>query len=246
MTVAATGVDYKSAPSDYAALFKTYFPYMVNLVSRNGIDDNNKEDVASDILKHFIDTDIINQFNPDLVFEYEGTPRPARFKSFLSRKVFNYCKGYRDKQKRLAAREIQICDIHLSEDESSAGHKTRGVGSVTAGSWADVYGPPNPDHAHHVIELVGEEQDAQRLRAWLYGQPRRSSHDRCDLVELFDAVRKQVLATGEYNIAELQEIFDLSTTTMHTWVWWLKSNVAQYYGRPSPPKRARTLGTVDS
>lgn len=233
MTSIASGVDYKSAPSDYAALFTIYYRYIVNLVAKNGIDDNNKEEVACDIIMHLIDIDIIGQFDPDLVFEYQGSMRPARFKSFLSRRVFTYCKHYRDKQKRLAARELQLCDQHLTSQRAGSSKE------VSPDTWVDIHGTPHPDHADTVIELVGEQQDATWLRTWLASRPRRSTHDRCDLVELFDAVRQQVLTTGEYNIADLRAQFQLSTTTMHVWLWWLKANVAEAYGRPTPPKRSR-------
>lgn len=236
MFATATGVDYKSAPPDYAALFQIYYPYIVNLVAKNGIDDNNKEDVASDILMRLIEHDFLADFDPDLVFEYEGQPRPARFKSFLARIVYKYVRGYYDKQKRLAAREIQICDNTIGDSDQQHGMRS-------GGSWIDLFGPANADFSDDVIEMIGEEQDSGWLRTWLSTRERRSSHDRCDLVELFDAVRAQVLSTGFYNIADLEKQFSLSTTTMYTWLWWLKSNVAAAYGRATPPKRRRVLKT---
>lgn len=233
MTTTASGVDYKSAPADYAALHEMYFPYMVNLVSKNGIDDNNKEDVACDIFLRLMEHGFLEDFNPDLVFEYEGQLRPARFKSFLSRIVSLYVRGYYDKQKRLAHRESQICDLVVSDVYSG-----RGVEKTT---WVDLHGEPTPDHSDDVIDMVAEQQEAEGVRQWLATRERRSIHDHCDLVELYDEVRSQVLSTGQYDVQRLQERFGIGTTTMHTWLWWLKTNLAALYGRPTPRKRARVL-----
>lgn len=234
MATSVSGVDWKSAPEDYAALHRIYYPYMVNLVAKNGIDDNNKEDVASEIFLRLIEKGFLEQFDPDLVFEHNGELRPARFKSFLARAVTLYTRGHYDKQKRLSSREVKICDVQF-ENETSNGFF--GVQDT----WANIYGPPNPDHADDIIEMIMEEQDARGIRAWLSVREKRSSHDTCDLVELYDAVRAQLLEFGEYDVKKLQEKFHLSCTTMHTWLWWLKQNLAVAYGREVPPKRRRTL-----
>lgn len=238
MTAIANGVDYKSAPEDYAALHQIYFPYIVNLVSKNGIDDNNKEDVASDILLRLMENRFLEDFDPTRVNEYQGQLRPARFKSFLSRIIHLYVQGHRDKQKRLARREIQVCDIVVGDDGGSKHGLTPGSAGDT---WADLYGTPHADHADEVIDVLQEEQEAEGVRQWLATRDKRSIHDRCELVTLYNAVRIQVLAHGVYNVRELQGQFGISTTTMHNWLWWLKVNLAVLYGRPIPRKRPRVL-----
>lgn len=237
MSKAGSGVDYKSAPKNYADLHTMYYPYMVNLVSKNGIDDNNKEDVASEIFLRLYERGFLDQFNPDLVFEYQGEARPARFKSFLSRVVTIYVRGYSDRQRRLNRREIQICDLHMG-DESSNGF---GGGELKGTNWADLYGQENIDHADEVLDKVMEEQDARYLRDWLATRPKRGVHDTCDLVALFDVVRIQLLRDGEYNNKLLREHFGISATTMNNWMRWLKENLAIAYGCQTPPKRARIL-----
>lgn len=229
MTTAVSGVDYKSAPSDYAELHRTYYKYVVNLVGSLGIDDNNKEDVASEILATFLARGFLEKFDPDLVFDYKGEKRPARFKSFLSRFVATYARGYYDKQKRLAGREIQICDMYLGHPSANE--------RVT---WVEVYGESSPSHEDDVLEILMEEEIYHGLRAYLGKVPRRSVSDSCDLVALFDAVRAQCLDKGKYDIAVLKDTFGVSSTAMHTWVWWLKENLAAALGQPVPAKRPRT------
>jgi DNA-directed RNA polymerase specialized sigma24 family protein len=225
-------VDWKSAPKDYAALHQLYFPYIMNLCAKNGIDENNKEDVACEILVRLIEKDILDAFDPELVFEYQGEMRPARFKSFLARYVTKSVQGHRDRQNRIRRRENPICDVLMSEDESGTNKAT----------WADLYGPPHKDHSEDIIDLVADDQEAARVRERLTEIPPRNNQDRCNLAELFDAVREQLLAYGEYDIKELQQRFHVGNTTMNNRVWWLKANLARIYGRPVPSRRPRKLG----
>lgn len=237
MATKMSGVDWKSAPEDYAALHRIYFPFMVNLVAKNGIDENNKEDVASEILLRLIEKRFLEQFDPDMVFEYQGEKRPARFKSFLARAVTVYARGHYDKQKRTARREVQICDLQMGDETT---HHF-GQGEQRGSSWADLFGEATTDHSDDVIELVADEQDATYIRAWLANRPPRSSSDICDLVAVYDAVRAQLLTFGEYDVKALQEQFGCSTSAMYGWLWWLRANLAEAYGRPCPPKRPRIV-----
>lgn len=234
MSNTVSGVDYVSAPKDYAELFRRYYPYVVNLVNKNGIADDNKEDVASEILARFFERGFLEKFDPALVFSYAGQPRPARFKSFLSKFVLTYVRGHYDKQKRLRTREIMLCDHVMS------GFYGIGV------RWVDVYGEAHPDHQDEVLEGWMERQLVVGLRNFLADVPRKSVYDRCDLVALFDAVMVQVRDKGEYDITELKEIFGVSSTAMHTWVWWLKQNIAEALGHPVPAKRPRTTRVKDT
>lgn len=233
MITTVSGADYKSAPSDYAELYRIYYRYVVNLVGAFGIDDNNKEDVASDILATFFARGFLEKFDPALVFEYKGQQRPARFKSFLSRFVTTYVRGHCDKQRRLHSREVQICDVLMGQGEAYGG-------SSNGSRWAELYGEVSPGHEDDVLEILMEEDMASGLRAYLADVPRRSASDSCDLVALFDEVRRQCLERGAYDITRLKEIFGVSSTAMHTWVWWLKENLAAALGLPVPARRPRT------
>lgn len=241
MTVTESDVDYVSAPSNYADLFTTYYAYVINLCGLFGIDDNNKEDAASEILTRFMERGSLEKFDPHLEFEYRGEARPARFKSYLSRAVDMYSRGLRDKQHKLARREYQINDVVSVSPQNQAEWT---LCSANA-RWVDVFGEATPDPADGVQDMFDEEIEANTVRALLARVPARSTQDRCDLVALFDAVRLQVLAYGEYDISILKDRFQVSTTAMHSWMWWLKTNLAGIYGRPVPPKRARRLRAKD-
>lgn len=241
MTAIAADVDYVSAPKNYADLFTQYYPYVVNLCGRFGIDDNNREDVASEIFLRFMERGSLEKFDPELNFEYMGEMRPARFKSYLSRAVDMYTRGHRDKLKKLARRELQICDVDFSMNVQDAG----GYHSSADAPWVEVYGDPHEDHADHVLDTMNEEAEAVGVRKILARVPRRSPHDRCDLVALFDAAREQILTIGQYDISALRELFGVSSTAMHSWMWWLKENLAEIYGLPVPAKRPRRTHAKD-
>lgn len=238
MANSKNGVDYMSAPKNYAELFEVYYAYVVNLVNRMGIKDSLKEDVASEILTRFYERDFLAQFDPTLVFIYAGEERPARFKSFLSKFVLAYVRGHYDKQQRQSQREVLICDLPISADGAES------KGSTAAGlRWVEVFGEVEPSHEDDVLDQLEEEALVQGLRAYLATVPRRSKYDNCDLVMLFDEVMLQIRVYGEPNIAQLKDIFHVSSTAMHTWMWWLKENLAEATGRPVPAKRPRTTRT---
>lgn len=240
MAVTKNDADYMSAPKDYAAVFEQYYWYVVNLVSQFGIDDNNKEDVACEVLLRFMERGSLEKFDPELAFEYRGSMRPARFKNFLSRHVDLYTRGQRDKLKKQKHREVQICDVNF-HDNGTKTNSGNGGRSATSGDdpWVEVYGTANEDHADRILDTMTEQSEADTVRQLLALVPARNSHDQCDLVALYDAVRAQVLAFGEYDISILKDRFNVASTTMHTWVWWLKANLAHIYGVPVPAKRAR-------
>lgn len=237
VTVVKNDVDYVSAPKDYADLFQTYYDHVVYLCGQFGIDENNREDAASEILLRFMERGSLERFDPDLRFEFRGEIRHARFKSYLSRAVDMYSRGIRDKQRKLAHREKQIVDTvpvsPILQRENTY------LSTANLANWAEVFGVSENDHAEGVHDMIDSDAEALALRGMLARVPRRSSHDRCDLPLLFDAVRAQVLAYGEYDIAILKDKFGVSTTAMHSWMWWLKENIAHFYGRDVPPKRPR-------
>lgn len=236
MTTTANGVDYMSAPQDYAALYRDYYTYTVNLVAKNGINENDKEDVAADILLRLMERGILERFDPTLIFEFEGEKRPARFRTYLSRAVLTYVKGYRDKQMRLHRRELQICDTPSGDLNPNRQFP------LDSSTWIDNYAARtrhHEDHADAVLEMMVEEQEADGIRAYLRDVPKRSPHDTCDLVALFNAVRAQGLAHGECDIAALETTFGICTTTLYNWIWWLRVHIAHLYGREVPAKRRR-------
>lgn len=226
MPTATNGVDYVSAPKDYAELHRIYYKYVVNLVFKHGIKQDSKEDVASEILAKFLERGFLEKFDPNLTFEYKGTMRPARFQSFLSNFVLLYVRGHQERQFRTSKRELLICDLLVGDNRHSQ-----------AETWVARYGEPIDGPEDDVLDDVMENDLVIGLRSYLADVPRRSHADRCDLVALFDAVVEQVRDRGECNLYQLSNKFNVSYTAMHTWMWWLKANLAHALGRPIPKKR---------
>jgi hypothetical protein len=233
VNIVNSGVDYRSAPADYADLFRIYYPYVVLLVKRAGVDPQNAEDVASEILLRFQERDFLNAFDPTLTFEYQGELRPARFKSFLSKFVLVYTRGLRDRYTRQNTREMQIIDDMWDADDPAISPWRTWVSNHTT----------IPGHEDDVVACLVEESIVAEMRAYLATIPRRSRFDTCNLVALFDAMVDQVRRTGTYSATDLRRIFGVSSTAMHTWIRWLRINLANYLGRslPEPKPRRRAV-----
>ncbi len=217
-------MDYVSAPGDYVSFYRTYRPIVVGLVKKYGIDPQHADDVASEIMLRFLERDFLVQFNPSLVFMYEGETRPARFRSFLANFVKRYCQGHRDKLHRIRSREPQLIDGPPRSD-----------GSL----WIDVFGPLAPGADEDVLDEVHGGQLVTWLRDYLATVPRKSRSDSCDLVALFDQVLIQIQRDGEWSIAKLRRIFNVSPTTMHSRMWRLRACIATALDREMPAKRKR-------
>lgn len=222
------GVDHAVAPPDYAELHRRYFRYVVHLVRKNGIPDAYAEDVASDILMRFMERDFLHEFNPDLVFVYSGVEHKARFKSFLAKFVYTYCKGHRDRYVRRQQREILCLDAPAGDEsaETNLDYLARKYHGFT----------DSPEHV--VVNQLDIDVQTAKLRHYLAAVPPRSAFDTCDLTALFDVVARQVLNTGQWDINEIKDIFGISTTAAFSWLWWLRENLADFYAKPLPPKRA--------
>ncbi len=214
MTAVDSGVDFRSAPADYAALFQLYHPYVVGLVKRIGVDAQYVEDVAAEILLTLMERDILAEFDENVCFLYNNQIRPARFKSFLTRQVMLYARGLRDKQHRRNARELQVFDdVPLD-------------GSTWLDDLVLVDG-----HEERVCDDVAATTLIADIRAYLVTIPRRSQFDTCDLPALFDALVGQVRTAGHCTAADLREAFGVSSTAIYTWLRWLRHHVAAYLGR---------------
>lgn len=228
MRIANDGADFYAAPKDYAELFTKYYPFVVHLVRRMGIEESRKEDVASEILLRFYERDFLNEFDPTMTFEYQGEVRPARFKSFLSKFVLAYVRGHWDKQKRLHTREVLIVDSPTQQGSQQV-------------IWLDLHGEPVPGCEDEIIDQLCEQALVEQMRRYLATVPRRSRFDTCDLVALFDEVVAQIRATGAWDVAALRAKFGVSATAMHSWMWWLRGNLATFTGETLPAKRPRTV-----
>ena len=209
--MAKTAIDYTVAPSSYDELFRNYYSFVVGLVGKQGIAPDNREDVASEILLRFYERDFLNEFNPELTFEVKGKVVRARFKSFLSAFVVNYVRSHRDRQNLRMRREPLIIDGPLLGSESSFGSP----GHLAIEPHEDDY------------SALYEEELVVKLREYLKVVPRKSRQDQCDLLKLFDAVVEQVRKNGKYSVKELQVIFGVSPTAIHSWLGWLRQNITE-------------------
>lgn len=235
MEIADGGVDYVSAPKDYAVLFELYYKYVVSLVERLGIVKDNCEDVASEILLRFYERDFLSKFDPTLVFTYKGELRPARFKSFLSKFVETYVRGHLDKQRRKQQREL------LLNDEPMTNGSAKDWSEVGGTTWGELFAGTVSEE-DFIVSGLDIESMIKHLRDYLITVPRRCRTDVCDLVALFDAVMAQINdgADGP-DMKVLQHQFGVSPTAIYTWYHWLKINIAAALGLPAPKKRPRTV-----
>lgn len=199
-------IDYSVAPASYEELYKNYYSFVVGLVGKQGISLDNREDVASEILLRFYERDFLNEFNPDLSFEVNGRVVKARFKSFLSAFVVNYVRSHRDRQNLRAKREPLVVD----------------QGSYEGFVYSDLDAGYEDDYSS-----LYEEELVFKIRDFLKTVPRKSRQDQCDLLALFDAVVRQVRMNGKYSVKELQAQFGVSPTAIHTWLGWMRLNIAK-------------------
>lgn len=208
VTSKSSTIDYAVAPASYEELYRNYYSFVVGLVGKNGIAPDNREDVASEILLRFYERDFLNEFDPSLTFEVNGKIVKARFKSFLSAFVVNYVRSHRDRQNLRAKREPLLVDAAARDD------------SQVSPSWQIV--PYEDDYSS-----LYEEELVDSLRAYLRTVPKKSRQDQCDLPKLFDAVVEQIRTNGKYSVKELQAIFGVSPTAIHSWLAWLRLNISK-------------------
>jgi DNA-directed RNA polymerase specialized sigma24 family protein len=212
-------IDYTSAPSSYDELFRTYYAFVVGLVGKQGIAPDNREDVASEILLRFYERDFLAEFDPSLTFEVKGKVVKARFKSFLSAFVVNYVRSHRDRQNLRMKREPLIVDSVPTMDFVGPSPSSNYLSSKSCAGDSSFY---EDDYS-----ALDEEELVEFLRAYLTQVPRKSRQDQCDLLALFDAVVTQIRNNGKYSVKELQAIFNVSPTAIHSWLGWLRQNIKE-------------------
>lgn len=194
------------APASYDIFFKQYYGYVVRMVRKLGISEQDKEDVASAILIHCLRRDIISMFDSNIVIEHRGQRYQARFQSFLNSWVVAYVRHHREQYGLMAHREPLVCDAPVGDGSSTM---------------IDVYGPQQVDD----YSYLEEEELVASMRAHLVTVPRRSKQDVCDLPLLFDAVVAQVRTQGRIDAKALTDIFGVSPTAIHSWLGLMRIHV---------------------
>lgn len=202
---AEAAVDFVTPPTDYAQLFERYFDYVQGLVIKLGIDPQSAEDVASEILIRFIDTDILEQFDEGTVIEHRGVRYSTRFKSFLSAKVEHYVRGKRDRQTTQLRREPLLCDQPVGE----------------GGVWVEIFGGScEPD-----LDEVEARDLQRRIREHLCLLTVRGKRD---LVKLFDLIVAQLSAgKPKPDRQQLAKLFGVSDTAIGSMIIDLRHEVAE-------------------
>ncbi len=213
MTAVDSGVDYRVPPADYAALFRDYQPIIVGLVRQGGVPLEHVEDAAAEIMLKLIERDVLAEFDPNLSYFYAGDHRPARFRSFISKKVILYAQGLRDKIRRRTNREVQVWDDTDSEGGSLLEAVLFQEGVDTS-----------------VLDAMDFEELISGIRAYLATVPPRSDYDTLDLVAFFDLFLAQDWESGRFNAQELRQEIGVSPTAFYDWRRWLAHHVKAYLG----------------
>ncbi len=159
-------------------------------VQKWGIDAQNAEDIAQTILTTFFEKDALSDFNPEYESEYKGVRRKAQFRTFLTGFVGVYVRHYRDRQGLQRTREGMSTDtpVRLSDEDES--------------TWIEEFGP----------EVVEEYEDLHFVDFVLSVRGRLTGDEQ--LVNLFNAIVRQVHNDGALNTTELAEEFGCSRTAI--------------------------------
>jgi len=179
MPVATSAPRGNYVPQDYTDLFENYYTYVTRLVSKNGIDPLNAEDVAMSILSKFIENDVLADFDPTY-----GN-REAKFSTFLGGFVSLYVRHHRERQIVRRVREPIIMDLPEAQGKSKHG----------MGTWGEYHSKPTVETYD---DLYGDDL-AQVIRKHLLTLPTGSRARKFTLVDLFDVLVEQVKNLGEHN-----------------------------------------------
>lgn len=178
-----------AVPTDYAALHRQYYGYVVALVMKQGIRRESAEDVASEILLRFYERDFLTRYDPDY-----GGPGKGRFVTFLTGFIELYVRGHRVRQQRMAER------FPLLADDTPHG---QGETLAVSQTIEDTY---NADF----VEMVRWLRDSVR-------QETRLKTDRCDLSALLEVLLTQIIRDGSLSIQECMDTLGISQTTAYLW-----------------------------
>lgn len=218
--------DWVSAPADYEQLVRWYKTYLMNFLGQHGIRDDEREDVFQSILEVALKKGILEQFNPDAVFVYQGKEHKANFKGFITSFFKSYLPGWLDRQTKRQRREALICDTPVSVGADSGNPST-------GAPWVELYGPSSPDASEQVI---GEDV-AATFRRYLENLPTRHAGDQLDMVAFLDYRLGQVERDGKVSNREVEAHFGRSHTCVNGWTWRLRAAFSDWSGTPLPAKK---------
>jgi hypothetical protein len=194
-------------PPDYELFMAWYLDYVAKIVQRFGIDSQDAEDVAQDIMQAEWQAKnaagevvgILALYDENYTAEHQGQKMKVTFRTFLTSRVRLRCRGKRDTLNRRASRELLLCDT---------------VTDTRGNRWIDLFGGAEWDD---YSEIETREYVA-RIRAYLATVPPRSGADLCDLLALFDELYLEVLEYGEVSSARVQQRFGIGDATAAAWI----------------------------
>jgi len=189
-------------PTSFADLFTNYYPYVVNLVKRKGINPQNAEDVAMTILTTFFEKDALSDYDPN-------HSSSAKFQTFLSGFVLIYLRHYRDRQNIVANREPAIVNMPVGR---SAGR--------SVSEWGELFSTPTEESydglfMEDLVETITEHLSAIE----------ESSRSRVQMKEFFDRVLVMANYEGSVNVAALAVEYNVSQNSVRAWLTRLKGEI---------------------
>ena len=156
-----------TAPASDAEMYARYGDYTRKLLIRQGVQPAHAEDAVQDVFTHLIRRNVRGMYEPEHLATHGGKKVRCAFRTFLTRQVILYARGIREKNQKLAGRELCVLDAPGESGNSWA--------ESLAGSWLDDYSSLDDG------ELI------DRMRAWLALQP-PSGPASPDLVSLFEGL----------------------------------------------------------
>jgi hypothetical protein len=218
-----------SSPEEFVRLYRDY---VVHLVRKLGVPDQDCEDVANDILEKELkarnrldqEVGILALYDPDFEVEFQGERKKVTFRAFLSARVARRVRGKRETIQRRAGRELLICDTAVSDGQS----------------WIDLFGGSVTDDYSH----LDAEEWLAAMRDRLARVPRSSPSDSCDLIALFDELVSQIKRTGAIDRAAVQARFDVADTTVTNWLSRLRGIMGAVPGTELAQPESRVIGGV--
>lgn len=191
-------MEEEPVPTTYAELFDRYYDYVVWIVKRSGIREQDAEDVASEILAKFYEKDFLAKFNPEEWLASHrsdfGTrpPKLPKFRGFLRSFVSKYVLQWRDKQYTRDRKEPVRCEDLVPG---------------TTGTYLDLLGPTTK------LDTNVEYEDYVRsVRSHLSSLPQKGWRD---LERAFVMMVGQIEQTGRVSRRELAIAFGVSETAVY-------------------------------
>jgi len=201
-------------PASMDELAEHYYGFILGMVRKCGIPDQEAADSVQYILERLARTGVLGQFDPEYVSTYGGRKVKTRFSTFLGAKVIRYCMGERGRLARRSGHELLIVD-------------------TPAGDGTPLLELIGLEAASEDYSGLEASEFITAMRAHLAAIPPRSARDTCDLVALFDELVAEVEKDGQFSYAGIQERFGISGTTAGAWLSRLRKVLAPVAGRPA-------------